>query len=165
MRTVYTPGHCSDHMSFIVDSDADQQRLVFSGDVVLASPRKTVDDIAQYKNNVNSLLSMGSELKEVKAVDFDEEDDFVDQLQGVSSDKKMRHEYLKAKQDSQRCIKNLFASAKGELSKKDLYEHIYGARNLTGPVQIAADNELDLQLSKLLDDNFIQESPRKTYSL
>lgn len=115
---------------------------------------------------MDSLLSLGSDTPRVKGVEFEEHDDFVDELQGVSTEKKMRHEYLKAKQCGQNCLKNLFASSKGEeLSKQDVYQHIYGARSLTGPVQIAAKNTLDLQLSKLLGDNFIQESPRKTYSL
>eukprot|EP00352_Strombidinopsis_acuminata_P000351 CAMPEP_0176340068 /NCGR_PEP_ID=MMETSP0126-20121128/1272_1 /TAXON_ID=141414 ORGANISM="Strombidinopsis acuminatum, Strain SPMC142" /NCGR_SAMPLE_ID=MMETSP0126 /ASSEMBLY_ACC=CAM_ASM_000229 /LENGTH=113 /DNA_ID=CAMNT_0017684043 /DNA_START=321 /DNA_END=662 /DNA_ORIENTATION=- len=58
MRAVYTPGHCTDHMSFIVDSDTDKQRLLFSGDVVLGSPSTTVEDLSQYLDTLDNLLAL-----------------------------------------------------------------------------------------------------------
>jgi len=58
LKAVYTPGHCSDHMSFVVDSDSDKQRLLFPGDVILDTPSTTLEDLNQYMQTLQSILTL-----------------------------------------------------------------------------------------------------------
>ena len=47
IESIYTPGHISDHMSFLLKS-AEEGPILFSGDIILGSPSTVVEDLTVY---------------------------------------------------------------------------------------------------------------------
>lgn len=56
MKTIYTPGHIDDHMSFLL-SDQTEEILV-SGDIILGTPSSVVDDLDVYLKTLRKLQTL-----------------------------------------------------------------------------------------------------------
>ena len=54
LKSIYTPGHISDHMSFIY-SGFNDQNILFSGDIILGTPSTSVTDLPQYMDTLYKL--------------------------------------------------------------------------------------------------------------
>ena len=50
LTAIYTPGHISDHMSFLLNDD-----VLFSGDIILGSPSTAVEDLSVYMKTLKKL--------------------------------------------------------------------------------------------------------------
>jgi len=57
----------------------------------------------------------------------------------------------------------IFEEKDGYVSKEELYEKIYGDRNLEGALVFAAYRNLELQIQKLIKDGYIHESSPDKY--
>ena len=48
IESIYTPGHITDHMSFLLKSGEIEEPILFSGDIILGSPSTVVEDLTVY---------------------------------------------------------------------------------------------------------------------
>ena len=55
-KSLLTPGHCSDHMSFLLSCPSE--RILFSGDVILGSPSTSVENLNDYMLSLYKLLKL-----------------------------------------------------------------------------------------------------------
>mmetsp|Transcript_32021 Transcript_32021/g.48999 ORF Transcript_32021/g.48999 Transcript_32021/m.48999 type:complete len:213 (+) Transcript_32021:127-765(+) len=53
LRALYTPGHISDHMSFLLEGAPET--VLFSGDIILGSPSTVLQDFPTYMETLYSL--------------------------------------------------------------------------------------------------------------
>ena len=58
-----------------------------------------------------------------------------------------------------------FTTEKSSKTRAELYEVLYGSRNLDDMLRMAAFNNLDLQIAKLIKDRVIDEVDKMTYRL
>ena len=61
MKSIYTPGHITDHMSFLLKhkgmDDMPAESVLFSGDIILGSPSTMVENLSDYMKTLNMLKS------------------------------------------------------------------------------------------------------------
>ena len=60
--------------------------------------------------------------------------------------------YIKYREDRDKAILLCFQK-RDELTREELFDMIYGGRGLTGDLVVAARNNLDLHLAKLIHDH------------
>ena len=53
LSSIHTPGHISDHMSFLLNHNSDS--LLFSGDIILGTPSTVVEDLPVYMDTLRNL--------------------------------------------------------------------------------------------------------------
>ena len=151
LEAIYTPGHISDHMSFLMTHEGAEaaETILFSGDIILGSPSTAVENLSDYMETLRKL-------KETPAYHFDHicvphsvaldaDDPTLVMMEG----QKKLNEYIKYRVDRLMQLEKL-AEAKcaeshnGLISRDELYEGLYGDRGLEGPIRLVAYNNLDL---------------------
>lgn len=59
MSAIYTPGHISDHMSFLLKHKGNDEQppesVLFSGDIILGSPSTVVENLSEYMESLEKL--------------------------------------------------------------------------------------------------------------
>ena len=56
LKAIYTPGHISDHMSFLLRHDDESlSNYLFSGDIILGAPSTVVEDLPLYMETLKKL--------------------------------------------------------------------------------------------------------------
>ena len=139
-ESIYTPGHISDHMSFLYQNE----RILFSGDIVLGTPSTVVADLPAYMDTIYKLKSRLSEFDEIAlphSVKLEEGEDLV-----VPAKEKLEA-YIEYRESR---LKQLQAAIEGGAKSKDeMYEALYGDRGLTGKIRDMAWNNLEQQLGYL----------------
>lgn len=148
LQCVYTPGHIDDHMSFLLTTESE--RLLIVGDVVLGSPSAVVEDLDVYLQTLRKLQEMEVDhLLLPHSVGMSVEDVCVPA-------KKKLADYIAYREE--RLAQLLSAvRANGESTKEQLYDVLYGPKNLTGKLVMAANRNLDLQIAKLRKDGLVEQ--------
>ena len=52
IESIFTPGHIDDHVSFLMVEKNSNERILFSGDIILDSPSTVVDDLPVYMESL-----------------------------------------------------------------------------------------------------------------
>ena len=52
IESIFTPGHIDDHVSFLMVEKNLNERILFSGDIILDSPSTVVDDLPVYMESL-----------------------------------------------------------------------------------------------------------------
>ena len=122
LQAIYTPGHISDHYSFLLNGNEDS--VLFSGDIILGSPSTHVEDLSTYMKTMY-MLKENYKFEHVcvpHSLSLDEEGQIM-----MEGPKKLQ-EYIKYREDRLQQLET--CCNQEQRSKADIYEHLYGQRNL-----------------------------------
>src|SRR5947209_951042 len=70
--------------------------------------------------------------------------------------KQKLEEYIQYREEREHHIKEV-VKKRGTVTREELYQDIYGQRNLTDGLRMAAYHNLDLNIEKLIKDGFMSE--------
>jgi glyoxylase-like metal-dependent hydrolase (beta-lactamase superfamily II) len=149
LEAIYTPGHISDHMSFLLTHSEAAETILFSGDIILGSPSTAVENLSDYMETLRKLKDTPAyhfdHICVPHSVALDPEDSSSVMMEG----QKKLNEYIKYRVDRLTQLEKLAEtqcaeSQNGLVSRDELYEGLYGDRALQGPIRQVAYNNLDL---------------------
>jgi len=128
IKCLHTPGHADDHISFLID-----ERMLICGDIVLGAPSALINNLDVYLKTLHRVQSLGLEyLFLPHSVSLDEV--------MVKAEPKLT-DYIEYRQSR---LRQVLACITESTTKENIYEKVYGDRNLTGGLKIMALINLDL---------------------
>eukprot|EP00347_Sterkiella_histriomuscorum_P013976 403362637 len=167
LKSLFTPGHASDHFSFLLseknksidftkkaENSKRNENYLFSGDIILGTPSTSVSELTDYMNSLYQLRKQDfSHICLPHSIDMN-----LDSV--IVNGKDKLEEYIKYREDRDKAILSCFQDG-DKITKDELYSVIYGPRNLLGGLQIAAMNNLELHLNGLVKREILQQSTCK----
>lgn len=154
LRSLETPGHISDHLSFMLETP--KENILVSGDIILGGPSTKVEHMKTYMETLYRLRKENFDWVCVPhSLDFSPE--------GVCLPGKEKLEaYIKYREAYEH---KLLSNVKDNMgaSIDTLYEALYGDRNLDGVLRKAAYSNLQLQLDKLIAEKRVKQDEAKQW--
>lgn len=128
--------------------DTPKDSYLFSGDIILGTPSTTVQDLHVYMDTLYKLRK-----EEFNHICLPHSLDLsIDQV--IVDGPSKLEDYIKYREEREHHIKEVFKK-RGTLTQDELYDDVYGARNLNSDLAVAAHHNLELNLEKLKKDGFI----------
>ncbi|OWZ15972.1 Beta-lactamase [Phytophthora megakarya] len=160
LRTVYTPGHCNDHVCFVLDGEQLKAPVLFSGDCVLGFGSCMFDSLSDLMTSLSKLKACGAAT-------------IYPGHGPVVNDASTRIlEYITHRQQREDEVLNMLMKHNSQqegLSSSDIVDRIY--EPLPYILRLSAKKAIDKHLQKLFVENRIRQVRRKgwfhsaTYSL
>lgn len=135
------------------DQAGKEEAYLFSGDIILGTPSTSVQDLSDYMETLYALRK-----EEFKHICLPHSTDMTDECVIVSGKQKLE-DYIKYREDRDKAIIACFSDPLDKLTKQELYDVIYGSRNLVGGLKVAAMNNLELHLGNLVKKQIIKIEP------
>ena len=154
VEAIFTPGHSDDHTSFFIR----EEKALISGDLILGAPSTSVNDLDAYMKSLYKLRQFPIEWVLLPhSVSLDSPSFIM-----VEGPPKIEA-YIAYREKQMLKILESFAPQPGESneaaflprSQAQLYEVIYGARNLSDGLKLAAFANLYQQTEKLRNDGLL----------
>jgi ribonuclease/clavin/mitogillin len=157
IKTLYTPGHCNDHVCFVLDGVADLDApVLFSGDCVLGFGSCMFDSLADLMASLTKLKASGAATI------------YPGHGPVVSDAPAKILEYISHRQEREDEVLDVLKKHKG-LSSADIVDRVY--EPLPYILRLSARKAIDKHLQKLLEERRVQQLRRAgwfqsaTYSL
>ena len=139
---IYTPGHITDHMSFLMNYQ--HERILFSGDIILDSPSTLVQDLPTYMKTLYRLRDTPEFTFDfictTHSLDLGEGSDERICMPGPAK----LDAYIKYREIRLENMLQIIRDAPA--TREQLYEAMYGDRNLQGQIRGMAYVNLDQQI-------------------
>ena len=153
-------------MSFLLKTQ--DESILFSGDIILGTPSTVVEDLPTYIDTLKKLRDTPSFrfdkvcIPHSVTLDFDPNEPDPVILDGPQK----LEAYIKYREDRLEQLIQLVKKLGSDLdfvSRDDLYEGLYGERNLEGKIKEMAYNNLDQQIDYFIKKEQIQKVDDQLY--
>ncbi|TMW60287.1 hypothetical protein Poli38472_000329 [Pythium oligandrum] len=136
LRTEYMPGHCADHVCFVLDDTKTKQTTLFSGDCILGEGSCVFDSLKDLMASLHRLRAINPRI--IYPAHGPVVTDAIGKIE----------EYITHRQQREDELLRVLTSTEAALSSKELVQKIY--EKLPFLLQLAARKSVEKHLDKLL---------------